>query len=245
MTTTPSVGSSGVSIGAGADVSVTDSANIVVDGISTWSGSFQFSLCKVATTSDTCTSGGTAIGSAISVNQGTVMPITSDTAHVTAAANGSTEAPGRYCWRGDFTSATTGVPNKSDSAATECFIVNPLQPLIPTTASGTVVIGNPVSDSAALSNTANKPGSPVINPTTAGLAAGGTITFRLYGPSATAVCTTSNLVFTSSAIPVNGDGTYSSGNYTPTTVGTYRWISVLHGRRTKHLVCLRCLRRLE
>jgi hypothetical protein len=91
------------------------------------------------------------------------------------------------------------------------------------------VIGNAVSDTATLTGTANKPGDPVIDPATVGGAAGGSITFKLYGPSATAVCDATNLVFTSSAIPVTGDGPYGSGNFTPTTVGTYRWIASYTG----------------
>jgi hypothetical protein len=76
----------------------------------------------------------------------------------------------------------------------------------------------------------------VINPTTAGAAAGGTITFSLYGPSATAVCTTAiatrvvNVSGDSSATNIykasNGTGT---GSLTPTAVGTYYWIAVYSG----------------
>ena len=100
----------------------------------------------------------------------------SDAATITSAGN--------YCWRGNFTSETSGVPNATDATAGECFTVNPVTPAIPTSVTAaSVEIGNPVSDSANLSGTANKPGSPVINPSVAGAAAGGTITFRLYGPS--------------------------------------------------------------
>ena len=43
-------------------------------------------------------------------------------------------------------------------------------------------LGNPITDTATLTGTANKPGTPAINPTTAGGPAGGTITFTAYGP---------------------------------------------------------------
>jgi hypothetical protein len=69
----------------------------------------------------------------------------------------------------------------------------------------------------------------VINPSVVGLGAGGTITFRLYGPSDTAVCEAANLVFTSSAIVVAGDNIYNSGNFTPTAAGTYRWVASYTG----------------
>ena len=61
----------------------------------------------------------------------------------------------------------------------------------------------------------------------------GTITFSLYGPSTTAVCNAGNLVFTSNAIPVNGNGAYgpSTPGFVPTTPGTYRWIASYSRRR--------------
>ena len=50
-----------------------------------------------------------------------------------------------------------------------------------------MTVGSPVTDSAVLGGTATQPANPVINLTgTAGAAAGGTITFKLYGPAATA-----------------------------------------------------------
>jgi hypothetical protein len=204
-------------------LTVSDSATLTVKGVSTWSGTVDFYLCGPAASAGTCTSAtGTKIGSTINVNQGTAGLPTITSASTTVSSVGT------YCWAGVFTSNTNGVPSKSDNTASECFSVTPLTPTIPTTASGTVVIGNPVSDSAALSGTAHAPGATVIGGS-AGAAAGGTITFKLYGPSDTAVCTASNLVFTSSAIPVSGDGTYGSGNYTPTSAGTYRWIASYTG----------------
>jgi hypothetical protein len=89
-----------------------------------------------------------------------------------------------------------------------------------------VQLGSPVSDITNLSGTANQPGSPVVNGPL-GAPANGTITFRLYGPN-DATCTTTP-VFTSPPINVSGDGLYSSGNFTPTAVGTYRWIASYTG----------------
>ena len=45
-----------------------------------------------------------------------------------------------------------------------------------------VPLGTTIYDQATLTGTANKPGTPVINPTTAGGTATGTITFKLFGP---------------------------------------------------------------
>src|SRR2546428_3182689 len=47
----------------------------------------------------------------------------------------------------------------------------------------------------------------------------GTISFTLYSDAG---CTISGSVFTSSAT-VNGNGDYSSGNFTATQAGTYHW----------------------
>jgi hypothetical protein len=76
---------------------------------------------------------------------------------------------------------------------------------------------------------------------TGGNAPTGTITFRLYGPSATSVCNAGNLVFTSSAVAVNGSGTYGSApGFTPTAAGTYRWIASYSGDANNAAVAGAC-----
>jgi len=103
--------------------------------------------------------------------------------------------------------------------------VNPVTPTLTTKAgAGPVQLGNPISDTATLTGTANEPGTPVINPTTAGGPAAGTITFTAFGPNN---CTT--LAFTSSAVPVSGDGTYGPVSFTPTAPGTYHWKATYTG----------------
>ncbi len=82
---------------------------------------------------------------------------------------------------------------------------------ISTDASGAVVLGGHVSDSATLSG---------------GDEPGGTITFKLYGPN-NATCAGA-AVFTS-VKDVDGNGTYGSGNFTPAHAGTYRWIASYSG----------------
>ena len=206
----------GLSIGTGS-VSVKDSATVAVAGASSWSGSVSFFLCGPASTA--CTAGGTQIGLAQSVNQSTAQPILSDPAMVTSV--------GTYCWRAEFTSATNGVPNASDAGSgnpnPECFAVNPVTPTLTTQASGPIQLGGTISDTATLTGTANRPGSPVITPATAGAPAGGTITFTVFGPNN---CTT---VAGTSSATVNGDGAYSSGNFKPTAVGTYTFVASYSG----------------
>jgi len=86
-----------------------------------------------------------------------------------------------------------------------------VQPTIVTRATGPVVLGSAISDTAVLSN-----GS---SPT-------GTITFNAYGPN-DANC--SGAVAFTATKTVNGNGEYTSGNFTPTAAGTYRWIASYSG----------------
>jgi hypothetical protein len=213
----------GLSIGTGV-VAVKDSAVVsITGGTATPAGSVAFFLCKVDSPG-LCTTNGTSVGS---VNlTGTAYPVTvvSVTASVTSA--------GRYCWRATFSGdSANGIPVSSDSSATECFTVNPVTPTLSTTAGADVNLGQAVTDTATLSGTATQPANPVINLTgTGGAAAGGTITFRLYGPSDTGC---GALVFTSSPVTVSGNGTYPTPpgtvSFTPTAPGNYHWVAQYSG----------------
>ena len=202
--TTQSTPTGSTSIGTGS-VTTSDTATVTVSGVSTWAGSVQFSL------------NGTNIGSPVAVSNSSNTASSPGTNTVTAA--------GHYCWSATFTATTTGVPPATDDGTNECFDVTPVTPTLATQAgAGPVVLGNSISDTATLTGTANKPGTPVINPTTAGGPAGGTITFTAYGPND---CTT--VAFTSSTVAVNGDGTYGPVSFTPTAVGTYHWFASYSG----------------
>ena len=264
LTTTPKTGAGadipagGLSIGTGS-VTARDFADLDVTGTSTWSGNLKFFLCKTADTTATCSTGGTQIGplAGVTVNQDSPeSAFLSDAATITSAANGTAGAPGRYCWRGVFTSATQGVPSQTDSRATECFIVNPVTPTLSTQAvdgdgnniTAPVPFGQKIYDKATLTGTANQPGTPVINPTTAGGPADGTITFKLYGPTATATapadpaaydaaCATLATGFPAAgiAVTVSGDGTYGGPTstpaveFTPQAPGFYHWKATYGG----------------
>ncbi len=122
-------------------------------------------------------------------------------------------APGTY----RFVAAYSGDANNAGATsacndAAEAVVVSPAAPRIVTTASAPVTVGNPISDTATLSNG--------VNPT-------GTITFTLFGPN-NSTCTGA-AIFTS-VVPVNaGNGTYPSGAFTPATAGTYRFIATYSG----------------
>jgi hypothetical protein len=214
---TTSVPDTGTSITTAGVVQVKDSAIVDIQGgTATPAGSVSFHLCKV-NAPGLCDSGGTDIGS--TNLSGTAYPVTvvSPTAYVTSA--------GRYCWRADFSGDSTNeISGSSDSAATECFTVNPVTPTLSTTAGPDVVVGNPVTDTAELTGTAPKPTANIIetvdpDPATR-TPASGTITFTLFGP-ATGSC--GPLVATRTVTTVSGDGTYGPVSATPTLAGDYHW----------------------
>ena len=220
LVTTPS--GTSFSIGTGS-VSVSDSATLNVTGIATFTGTLDFHLCGPIATGN-CLTGGTAIGAAAGVN-----PVTANGTYSSATA--TVTSAGRYCWRGNFTSGTTGVPDASDpdpninpTSTSECFVVTPVTPTLATQASGPVQLGNPISDTATITGTANQPGSPVINPTTAGAPAGGMITFTAFGPNN---CAT--VAFGPTSVTITGDGTYGPVSFTPTAVGTYTFVASYNG----------------
>ncbi|WES65111.1 hypothetical protein P0L94_03325 [Microbacter sp. GSS18] len=209
-----------LSIGSGV-VEVKDSAVVDIQGgTSTPAGSVAFYLCKLDAP-DLCTSGGTSVGSTGLSGGSYPDTVLSPSAYVTSA--------GRYCWRAVFSGdSANGIPGSSDSSASECFTVSPVTPSLSTTASSDVLLGNTVSDTASISGLATQPASPVINDDgTAGAAAGGTITFKLYKGT----CDAGNLVYTSSAVTVSGNGDYGTPDpqYEPTSAGTYHWVAEYSG----------------
>jgi hypothetical protein len=216
-----------VSIGTGS-VQVKDRAVITVTGTSNYGGSLTFHLCGPAdlVSQPTCIAGGTLI-TVGGLNSGAVSgpsptTITSDLATVTSVGN--------YCWRAEYSGdSSVGVPASSDSSSTECFSVSPVSPNLVTqaTIAGGGVNGTDlpatITDTATLSGTANEPGTPVINPTTPGSAAKGTITFTAYGPNS---CT--SVAFGPTSVGVTGDGNYSV-NFSPTAPGSYTFVASYSG----------------
>lgn len=211
---------------ASSAVTVQDKATITVTGISSFSGSIQWFICGTLS-SGTCDSGGVDLGATTANASGDFFsPVTT----ITAA--------GRYCFRAEFSSTTTGVPASSDHSSGECFTVSARQSTLTTQAtSGPVDFGSSISDTVNLSNTAHKPGTggptgatPAgsINPTTAGGDATGNITVVAYGPDS---CSTT--AFTSGAIAASGDGSYGGAGtafeFTPTAPGQYVFVAAYAG----------------
>jgi hypothetical protein len=207
-------------------VTVQDKATVHVTGISSFSGSIHWFICGTLS-SGTCDSGGVDLGSTDANASGDYFsPVTT----ITAA--------GRYCFRAEFSSTTTGVPPSSDHSAGECFTVAPVTPTISTQAgAGPVDFGSSVTDTATLTGTAHKPGTggptgatPAgsINPTTPGGDATGNITFTLYKDDCSTLATGTGT--NPQTVAITGDGQYGPVSFTPDAPGTYYWSASYPGQ---------------
>ncbi|MCA1683937.1 MAG: hypothetical protein LC708_02255, partial [Actinobacteria bacterium] len=138
-------------------------------------------------------------------------------------------APGIY----HFVATYSGDANNNPVGPTACLDPNEtvgvgrLQVNVVTQASAPVSVGGQIFDTATVSGG--------FNPT-------GTLTFSLFGPD-NASCT-GTPIFTS-VRPVNGPGAYTSGSFTPTAPGTYRWIAAYSGDVNNAPAATACAEPLE
>ena len=157
---------------------------------------------------------GTPVFSSNNRPLGGAPPPTATSADFTPTAAGTYTWVAVYSGDANYASVTSpcGAPN-------EASVVAPATPSIVTSALTPVTIGSPISDTATVTGGAG-PGSPV--PT-------GTVVFTLFGP-ANPTCTGAP-IFTSAAVPLAGGPppTASSGDFTPTAIGTYNWVAVYSG----------------
>src|SRR5207247_1354410 len=130
------------------------------------------------------------------------VTVTGNGTYSTAGGFGK-DKPGTWRWTASYSGDSSNNP-ASTGCNDEQVAIGKATPALTTTASGSVAAGGQVSDVAHL--------TLGTNPT-------GTISFTLYSDAG---CTISGSVFTSSAT-VNGNGDYSSGNFTATQAGTYHW----------------------
>src|SRR5262249_25679256 len=202
------------SLGAGGSVQVRDSANLTVNGVSTWSGTVKFFLCGPIATGN-CNSGGTQVGAAagIHVDQTTSNPILSDTTTISTA--------GRYCWRATFTAISpANIPPASDpsdtTSTTECFHLS-AQPTIDTNQTPvTGHVGDSSSDSASLHNTSKLEGT-------------GTVTLYLYLPGQTCHADGSGGTLEATYNNVTTNGPFTAGPVTASQAGVYHWLAIFSG----------------
>jgi outer membrane protein assembly factor BamB len=121
-------------------------------------------------------------------------------------------APGTYYWTAVYNGdANNNTVTSGCNAPNESTTVAKASPSLSTQASAGGPVGAPISDTATL---------------TGGVAPTGSVSFRLYGPN-DANCT--GAVIFAAVVPVTGNGNYSSGTFTPTAPGTYRWIADYSG----------------
>jgi hypothetical protein len=181
-------------------VSATDTATVTLNSPATGpapTGTVTFKLCDP---SAVCTQ----VGSPVALASGSAT---------SAAVNGTTTpntlAIGKYCWEATYnaTGNYTGSSELSHPNA-ECFTTgkNP-------TTTTTSVLSQTVDVSSNSATVGDTSSTPVSVPSGVTFTPG-TVTFRLYGPSAQSNCDTTP-VYTSSAIA----GTYASGNATQPNTG--------------------------
>jgi uncharacterized repeat protein (TIGR01451 family) len=146
-------------------------------------------------TNTLCTSGARDAGT-VTVTDGNV-PDSNTLAFNTA---------GTFYWQASYSGDTNNVGPVSSGCQTEILTVQPKTPGLTTTATASVSIGGTIHDVAHLTGG--------FNPT-------GTISFDVYDDANCAhkVGTVSSLT----AVTANGD--YTSANFTPASVGTYKWIA--------------------
>jgi len=190
---------------------------VPVISIRTWSGSAWGPATVISG------SGGTAIGS---VNSSAIASADS----FIGAQDAFTFGEAALSYSAIFPSGTSGCgtfgsaylkSRSSDSFPAELKDFIEPEPVqitncssLTTSATASVTIGSPISDDAILTGATG--------------GAGGTITFHLFFNDNT--CAAANEVTTGlSPKTVNGNGTYNSGDFTPTAVGTYYWTAVYSG----------------
>src|SRR6266480_4497959 len=131
---------------------------------------------------------------------------------------------GTYLW----TAAYTGDQHNKGSStackdANESSTVEKATPTLTTNASGPVIVGQNIHDTAHLS---------------AGFGTlGGQITFEVFAPGDT-TCQTP--ISVPPAKPVSGANDYTSGDFTTSAVGTYRWIAHYSGDANNNAVNTKC-----
>ncbi|HET7489253.1 MAG TPA: Ig-like domain repeat protein [Acidimicrobiales bacterium] len=154
----------------------------------------------------------------------TTPAFTSTVAVSGAAATSDSFTPttaGTYRWTASYSGDAGNDPASSPcNAANESVVVSKATPSVATTASAPGVVGNSISDGAAV---------------TGGYSPTGTVTFTLYGPGDTSC----NVVLATSTGTLAA-GQATSAPYTTTGAGTYRWRATYSGDTNNNAVSTPC-----
>ncbi len=134
--------------------------------------------------------------------------------------------PGTYRWvasySGDANNVAVTAPCNGANENVDVGVS--VSPTLATTTSATLLVGGQLVDQATVTGR--------VNPTP-----GSTVTFNLYGPN-DATCA-SSAIYTST-VALNGAGSATSGAYTPTAAGVYRWIASYSGDANNNPVSGKC-----
>jgi uncharacterized repeat protein (TIGR01451 family) len=173
----------------------------------------------------------TCAGTVIFTSTNNIGAVAGGVATATSGTYTATAA-GTYRWVTSYDGDAKNKPVAGQCGdANESTVVDKAKPTITTDAQDTAKLPDAtVNDTATLSG---------LNP-----GAGGTVVFRLYGPSSSPVCNDNgvnkNLVFTSGAVTVNGNGTYGPVSTQVTKAGTYYWIASYSGDANNESVTGTC-----
>jgi hypothetical protein len=197
ITTTLSSGS--ITVGG----SVSDSATLS-SATATASGQVTYTVYKdSACTMFADVGAGASLGNAGTVTVTNATVPGSDSVAFTQA--------GTYYWQAAYSGDNNNAAATS-ACTDETLVVNKATPDLSTTASGPVIVGSTITDTAHLTG-----GYGTLT---------GTISFQVYAPGDTTCATPLTPQPTSAT--VSGAGYYTSGTFTTTQVGTYRWRASFH-----------------
>jgi hypothetical protein len=141
-----------------------------------------------------------------------------------SAPSYQTTLAGSYRWVADYSGDGFNDPVAPESCGlgSETVTVAKTTPTLVSTASGgSPTLDSPISDSASLNGGSDPTGS---------------ITFALYANNSCA----GSPVLSSSAVPVSGNGTYSSGNLPAPDPSTYYWVATYSGDQNNNSVATSC-----
>ena len=202
----PSSGAAGSAISAGSIGATLAGATSGAGGTITYT---VFGPQSTAPTS--CASGGTTVGTASVSGNGSYHP----------GAGFTPPSAGTYWWYASY----SGDLSANQSSASTCgsgmasTVVGNATPNLTVSASNATLAGSAMSAGSITSTLSGATGG-----------AGGTITYTVFGPQATAPTTCTSGGTTVGTATVSGNGTYNpSASFTPSSAGTYWWYASYGG----------------
>jgi hypothetical protein len=193
--------------------SVKDEADVSGSPSNKPTGTVSFYLCGPTVAATSCTSGGTAVGGAVSL---------SASGKAESASTSRTD-PGFYCWRAVYEGDASYNSATHSNSTTECFEIEAavvqtpaaqVDPDISTvsTPNGNVQPGHSVTDRASVSGPPGNGPDPT-----------GTVTFWLCGPNQAAASCTSGGTQIGGSVAQGNNKKWESDSASPTVEGYYCW----------------------